>query len=423
MDIRPFPNLLDPDLYVGGMPYDELARIRRDGGPVVKLDDPITGTPYWAIMGRDEIDEVSKDPTRFSSYANTAMAITDWAEEELAIQRRMFINMDPPEQMFHRKIVSSAFTPRAISEHEPRFRACARSIVDAVAGKGRCEFVVDVAAELPLIAILELMGIPAEDRKQFFDWTNAMVFAQDPDMTDDPNLAVTPESAQAAAAQMMAYAADLAARERKNPKSEIVQRLLSGEVDGRRLSDEDFIWFFILLISGGNESTRTVTAHGMRLLIENPEQLDYLVDHPDRIPGAIEEMLRYNTAFSTMRRTCMADTEIAGQSIRKGDKVVMFYHSANHDERVFGDDSMTFDVRRIERMPDLGGQHRAFGVGQHFCIGSHLARLELKVMFEEILPRLRNPAFDGPVQYVRSVLANSIKSMPITFSPETAPVP
>jgi cytochrome P450 len=403
MTERPFPNLLDPDTYVNGMPYTELARMRRDGGPVVQMEDPITGVPYWAILGRDEIDVISKDPKRFSSWER---------------QRRMFINMDPPVQMKYRSIVVSAFTPRAVDGYAPRFRAHARRIVDAVAGRGECEFVQEVAAELPLLAILELLGIPPEERHQFFDWTNTMVFAQDPDMAENPDLEIGPESAAIAAANMMAYAVKLAAREREQPRSQIVQKLLKAEIDGESLTDDEFGWFFILMISGGNESTRSVTAHGMRLLMENPEQLEYLVANPHKIKAATEEMLRYNTAFSTMRRTCMADAEVGGQQIRAGDKVVMFYHSANHDERVFGDDALAFDVRRAERMPDLASQHRAFGVGQHFCIGSHLARLELQVMFEEIIPRLRNPRFAGEVRYVRSVLANSIKSMPIAFKPE-----
>jgi cytochrome P450 len=156
----------------------------------------------------------------------------------------------------------------------------------------------------------------------------------------------------------------------------------------------------------------------MRLLMENPEQLQYLVDHPEKIADACEEMLRYNTAFIVMRRTVMQDIEIAGKQMKKGDKLIMHYHTVNHDETVFGEDAMKFDVRRPERMPDLYNQHRAFGIGQHFCLGSHLARLELRVIMEEVIPRLRNPKFAGPVEYTRSALVNGIKRMPITFDPE-----
>ena len=156
----------------------------------------------------------------------------------------------------------------------------------------------------------------------------------------------------------------------------------------------------------------------MRLLMEHPEQLQYLVDNPDKIKNAIEEMLRYNTAFIAMRRTAKEDTEVAGKMIKAGDKVVLHYHSASHDERVFGDDALTFDVRRAERMPDLAHKHRAFGIGQHFCIGSHLARLELLGMFEEIIPRLRNPKFVEEPKFIKSYFVNAIKEMKISFDPE-----
>jgi cytochrome P450 len=175
---------------------------------------------------------------------------------------------------------------------------------------------------------------------------------------------------------------------------------------------------FILILVGGNESTRTVIAQGMRLLMENPDQLQYLVDNPDRIPDACEEILRYNTAFISMRRTAMEDTELGGQDIKKGDKVLLHYHTINHDENVFGDDAMVFDVRRAERMPDLYNQHRSFGIGQHFCIGSHLARMELRIMMEEIIPRIRNPKFAADPQFVRSFFVNAMKEMKITFDAE-----
>jgi cytochrome P450 len=195
----------------------------------------------------------------------------------------------------------------------------------------------------------------------------------------------------------------------------VLGALLDGRIDGNPLSTEEFGWMFVLTLVGGNESTRTVIAHGMRLLMENPEQLQFLVENPDRIAAATEEMLRYNTAFIAMRRTAMQDVELAGQQIRKGDKVLLHYHTINHDERVFGDDAMRFDVRRAERMPDLYNQLRSFGIGQHFCIGSHLARLELRVMFEEIIPRLRNPRFSAAPRYVRSFFVNGMKEMRIAF--------
>ena len=172
---------------------------------------------------------------------------------------------------------------------------------------------------------------------------------------------------------------------------------------------------FILILVGGNESTRTVISQGMRLLMEHPDQLEFLVQNPDKIVDAIDEILRYNTAFIQMRRTATEDIELGGQQLRAGDKVILHYHAVNHSEAVFGEDAMRFDVRRSERMPKLGQQLRSFGIGQHFCIGSHLARLELQVMFEEIITRLRNPSLQGEIAYIRSYFVNGIKTMRIRF--------
>lgn len=407
----PFANLLDPDTYKDGMPYQSLREIRA-AGPVVRMDDPITGVPYWVVTRIQDIDYVSKHPALFSSAARSAFPM-EMDEFTVEMQQNTIINMDPPRHQKVRRIVRNAFTPKRVDSYEANFRQHARAIVDAVASRGECEFVEEVAAELPLIAILDLLGVPLEDRKRFFDWTNTMIFADDPDMS------TSEEEAQLAAMEVIGYAMQLAARHRENPMDNITGALLDAELEGEPVSEDMFGWMFILILVGGNESTRTVIAQGMRLLMEHPEQLQYLVDNPDRIPNAVEEMLRYNTAFISMRRTATEDCELGGQQIRKGDKVVLHYHAANHDEEVFGEDAMDFDVTRAERMPDLYNQLRSFGIGQHFCIGTHLARLELRVMFEEIIPRLRNPRFAAPPKYVRSYFVNAMKEMRITFDPES----
>lgn len=406
-----FSNMIDPDTYAQGMPYQELSRVRQSG-PVHYMDDPTMGVPYWLITGRDEIDYISKNPGLFSSEARSALA-EEWTDDEMEnIQRHMTINMDPPRHMVNRRVVRSSFTPTAVGAYEERFRAHAKNIVDRVAGRGECEFVEEVAAELPLLAILELCGIPAEDRKDFFAWTNAMMFNQDAEMSAGK------DAAEAASMHVIMYAMSLAEKHKTNPKKNIIGALLEGSDTDAGLTEDEFVWFFLMLIAAGNESTRTVTSHGMRLLMENPEQLQYLVDNPDKIPNACEEMLRYNTAFIMMRRTAMEDIEIAGKHISKGDKIILHYHTVNHDENVFGEDARKFDVTRAERMPDLHKEHRSFGVGQHFCLGTHLARLEMQIMFEEIIPRLRNPKLVGEIAYTRSNIVNGIKRMHITFDPE-----
>jgi cytochrome P450 len=408
----PFSNLLDPDTYAEGMPYNMLGEIRASG-PVVKMDDPITGIPYWVVTRREELDVVSKNPALFSSAERSAfpMEVDDGMVE---MHQNTIINMDPPLHQKVRRIVRNAFTPKRVESYEPKFREHAKRIVDAVASRGECEFVEEVAAELPLIAILELLGVPLEDRKKFFDWTNTMIFADDPDMS------TSEEEGQLASIEVIQYAMGLAAKHAQEPMDNITGALLDAELEGEHISEEMFGWMFILILVGGNESTRTVIAQGMRLLMEHPEQLQYLVDNPDKIGNACEEILRYNTAFISMRRTAMEDTELGGQQIAKGDKVLLHYHCINHDEQVFGDDAMNFDVTRAERMPDLYNQLRSFGIGQHFCIGTHLARLELNIMFEEIIPRLRNPKFAAEPQFVRSFFVNALKEMRITFDAEAA---
>jgi cytochrome P450 len=411
MSSCPYANLVDPDTYANGMPYAELQKIRKLG-PVIKMEDPITGVPYWAIVHVKEIDFVSKNPKLFSSAARACYPMEQDQEIVETMHRQMVINMDPPHHLKLRKVVRAAFKPKMVESYTDKFRAYAKEIIDAVASRGECEFVSEVAAELPLLAILELMGVDPEDRKDFFDWTNTMMFADDPDMS------TSEVEGQIAAANVITYAKKLAEKHRESPMDNITGALLDGVVDGVPITEDNFLWTFILIMVAGNESTRAITAQGMRLLMEHPDQLQYLVDNPEKIENATEEMLRYNTAFISMRRTAMEDVELAGQQIKKGDKVVMHYHAANHDEAVFGDDSMTFDVRRAERQPSLPTDLRSFGIGEHFCIGSHLARLELKVIFEELLPRLRNPRFKGEPRFVRSYFVNSIKEMNITFDPE-----
>jgi cholest-4-en-3-one 26-monooxygenase len=408
----PYSNLLDPDTYAGGMPYGALREIR-GAGPVVKIDDPITGIPYWVVTRQQELDFICKNAKIFSSAERSPfpMEFEDWIIND--VHRKTIIGMDPPEHQLVRRIMRNAFTPKNVDSYQPTLREHARRIVNAVAGHGECEFVEEVAAELPLIAILELLGVPLEDRKKFFDWTNTMIFA------DDPDMAIDEMAGQLASVEVITYALDLAKKFRENPNDSLLGALLEGEVKGRSISEEEFGWMFILILVGGNESTRTVIAQGMRLLMEHPDQLQYLVDNPDKIPGACEEILRYNTAFISMRRTAMEDIELGGQLIAKGDKVLLHYHTINHDENVFGDDAMDFDVRRAERQPDLYNQHRSFGIGQHFCIGSHLARMELLIMMQEIIPRLRNPKFAEPPRFVRSFFVNAMKEMRITFDVES----
>ena len=321
------------------------------------------------------------------------------------------INMDPPQHLKYRRLVRAAFTPRMVDTYEERFREVARGLVEKVAPAGRCEFVQDIAVDLPLIAICELMGVPLDKRQRLFELTNIMLGM------DDPELSTSEEDGLNAAMEMFMMAMELAAEHRANPRNDIVNVLLTGTVEDEPLSDDDFCNFFLMLIVAGNETTRTVTSHGMRLLMAHPEQYEALVKHPQMIEDAVEEILRYNPAVIAFRRTAMADLELGGQRISKGDKVLMFYGAASADEAVFKDGDR-FDITRAQR-EDVRNEHRAFGVGQHFCLGSHLARLELRVIFEEITRLIRNPRLDGEIKWLRSNFISGIKSMPIVFDVAT----
>lgn len=402
----PHIDLVNPDNYAHGLPQHWFRELRNEH-PVYWHEDPDSGVGFWVVTRRDDLDFVSKNPDIFSSSARTAL-FKEMDDNSIALQRMMMLNMDPPVHLKYRRIVNKAFVPKVIEEKLGHIRALAKAIVDKVAAKGECEFVFDVAAELPLQVICELMGVRHEDRHMIFHNTNVMIGA------DDPDLSTTPEQGQQAAIEIYMYGYDLLKQLREQPRNTITEMLIDGTVDGEHLSDDEFSQFFLLLLVAGNETTRTVTTNGMRLLIEHPDQLQKLVDDPSLIPNAVEEFLRFDPAVIHFRRTCMQDTKIGDQPIKKGDKVVMYYPAANRDEKYFSKPD-EFDVQRHEAR-----EHRAFGIGEHFCLGSHLARLELQVMFEQIVPRLRNPKLVKAPSRLRSNFINGTKEMWITFDPERA---
>ncbi len=411
----PYANLLDPDFYGSGNHLPKLQTLREQAdAPIIKIEDPISGIPYWAVLAREHVDYIAKHPAIFSSEKRLTIP-TEYDDETIAMQTQMLVNMDPPKHGKYRRIARNAFTPKAVESYHPTFKKYAREIVDAVAHKGHCEFITEVAAELPLMAILALCGVPIEDRDKFFTWTNQMMFQEDEEIGGDDPEAL----AQEAAANIYMYAGELAKKHAESPLTNIVGSLLDSEVEHEKLTEDEFQLFFLMLIAAGNESTRSVTAHGMRLLMEHPDQLQMLVDDPSLIPDACEEMLRYNPAFVTMRRTVMEDTEVAGVKMLVGDKVLLHWHLINQDPAVF-DEPLQFDITRSRRMPELGREHRAFGIGTHYCLGAHLARMEMQIIFEEVIPRLRNPQFAEPVKYMRDYFVNGIKEMKITFDPEVA---
>ncbi|MCB1616887.1 MAG: cytochrome P450 [Pseudomonadales bacterium] len=395
-----------------GLAFDAFRKLRAECP--VSLQDSDRG-PFWAVTKREHIDFISKNPALFSSSDNLAHPTPGGDEDPEAreIMKQLIINMDPPDHIKFRRVVKNAFTGRAVDELEPMMRDFAKDIIDQIAKKGECEFVSEVAAEMPLFVICALMEMPSEDRQKFSDLVDIMIGM------DDPELDVSPEDGQLAAAQLFEIAMGLAANHRANPKEgTVLHALLNGVVEGDNLNEFEFCSFFLILIAGGVETTRTATTHGMRLLMEHPEQLQMLVDNPALIPDAVEEILRFYPSFNYMQRTAREDIKLGDMDIKKGDIVRMFYPSVNHDDEIFGEDAEKFDITRNQRTPNLRNEHRTFGIGQHFCLGSHLARKELNVMFSEIIPRLRNPKLVGQTKNLVSSFIPGIKEMHISFDPE-----
>lgn len=401
----PFVDLSDPDLHRGGVPADIYRDLRE--ARVVRVEHPMKGGEgFWAFFRQVDVDRISKNPALFSSALKGSF-MNDMPEDQLPLMRTMILNMDPPEHVKYRRIVRNAFTPSKVDSYEPRFRAVVREAIDRIVARGECEFVTDVACVLPLIAICEILGVPIEDRTKFFDWTNTMLGA------DDPDLNLSELDAQMAAAELYMYADKVMARHRDDPQDDIVGALLRGSVGGEKLNDDEFRNFMMLLIVAGNETTRTMTSQGMRLLMEHPEQYRMLVEDPSLIPDAVEEILRFNPAVINFRRTVTEATEVGGQALAPGDKVVMFYQACSRDEDLF-ENPDCFDVTRPRR-EDVKNNHRAFGIGEHFCLGSHLARLQLNIVFEELTRRVRNPRLNGDIKWLRSNFIHGIKEMPIVF--------
>lgn len=402
----PHIDLINPDTYQGGHPREMYRHLRQEA-PVYWHEGTNDHPGFWVISRREDLDYVSKNPALFSSHARTCFLHEPDSEADLDMMRLLMINMDPPQHMKYRRLVRSAFTPAKVESYRPRFEAIARDILDRAVEGGRCEFVEEVAMELPLLAICELMGVPDAKRKRMFELTNTMLGMDDPDVT------TSPEDGNNAMLEMFMIAMDIANAHKEAPQEDIVNVLLEGTVEDEPLTQDEFCNFFMLLIVAGNETTRTVTSQGMCLLMEHPEQYWMLVEDRSLIPDAIEEFLRYNPAVIAFRRTATADVELGGQRIREGDYVQLYYGSASADETVFSEPDR-FDITRGRR-EDLRNEHRAFGHGQHFCLGSHLARLELEVIFTELLKRVRNPRLDGEINWLRSNFINGIKKMPIVF--------
>ncbi len=405
---RPYPDgapaqlpgvdIADPDTYVPAVPHEMFRRLRTEA-PVYWHTEP-DAAGFWAITRYDDVVRVSRDHRTFSSGAG-GVFLFDNNEEDLANLQLMMVNMDPPRHTKLRMLVNKGFTPRVMTALEPHVREICRKLVDGATAGGEGDFVTRVAAELPLLVIAELLGIPREERQMVFDWSNRLIGF------DDPEFNTTVEDSKLAAMEMYGYANQLAQSHHERPADDIVNILMNAEVDGERLTELEFDLFFLLLAVAGNETTRNLISGGMLNLIQSGSWRT-LRDDPSLLPTAVEEMLRTVSPVMHFRRTATRDVELHGQKIREGDKVVMWYISANRDEAMFPDPDR-FDIRRTPN------DHLAFGLGQHFCLGANLARLEIRIMFEELVSRWREVELAGDVRRLRSNFINGIKQMPVRF--------
>ena len=393
--------LVDPDVYADGVPHETFALLRREA-PVFRHPQP-DASPFWAVTRYRDIVAISRDWSTFSSERRGAL-LREPPEEVLATQRLMMLNMDPPRHSKLRALVNKGFTPRMIGLLEGPIQGVCARLVDAAAERGGCDFVADIAAELPLQVIAELLGIPQADRHHAFEWSNTMVGS------DDPEWQGSPEDAQAAAMQMYAYANELALQRKDSPREDLVSVLMRAEVDGEQLTEMEFDLFFLLLAVAGNETTRNLISGGMLAMIQHPDQWRRLLADRSLLDTAVEEMLRWVTPVMQFQRTAQRDTEVAGVPIAAGERVGLFYVSANRDEEVF-DASDRFDVGRSPN------EHITFGAGgPHFCLGANLARLEIRAIFDELARRLPGVELDGPPRKLRSNFLNGLKAMPVRFT-------
>jgi cytochrome P450 len=381
--------LHSPDFYAGD-PYPAYRELRATT-PVCWNDV----TKFWALLKYEDIRFVSSSPALFTS--TKGITIPDPAMPS-PVQEGNLIFSDPPRHRQLRKLINSGFTRRRVAVLEPKIREIVRGILDDIEPGSVHEFAEEIAAPLPTRMIAELIGAPPDDWEQFRAWSDAATGTADPEIELDSFVAM---------GQLFEYFQKLIAARRAEPRDDLLSVLAEAEIDEHRLTDEDLLNFAFLLLVAGNETTRNLIALGTLALISHPDQRRLLVENPALIPGAVEEMLRWNSPVVHMARTAVADVEIRGQRIAEGDVVVMLYGSANRDEDVFGSDSEEF---KVTRHPN---PHIAFGCGEHSCVGAQLARLEATVMFEELLGRFPKLELVGDVDRMRATMVPGVKRMPV----------
>jgi cytochrome P450 len=392
-------NIYDPDIYAEAAPHEVFAELRRTQ-PVYFQDMP--GEPgYWAVLKHADVVHVAKEPNLFSA-SEGGVVLENLAPEQLEMMRHMLLAMDPPRHVDYRRPLAPSFKARVIAKMEATVREICRDIMAEAAIKGDVEFVHDVTSALPSRVIGQIMGLPTEDLPYIHRLAEQNTSNQDSDYAggDDNTGTIS----------MAMYAIEFAARRRtEEPREDLTTLILGTEFGGELMNDIDFGSFFVQLVTAGNDTTKTMLSSGLLALLQHPDQLAELRADPTLVPGAVEEVLRWANPLHYFRRTASADTTLRDVEIKAGEKVAMYYTSANRDEDVF-DDPDAFDIHRSPN------PHLSFGIAEHFCLGVHLARLEGVVFFEELLATFPEIELTGEPKRVRSNLNNALKSLPVRLN-------
>jgi len=392
-------SLADPDLFVELAPHDLLAELRRT--EPVSWQEMQDEPGFWAVLRHADVVHVAREPVLFSA-SEGGVVLEDLEPASLEMMRNMLLAMDPPRHPVYRKPLADTFKAKVIAGLEPQIRAICRDLMDDAADKRDVEFVHDVTSGLPSRVIGQLMGLPEKDWAHIHELAERNTAGQDPDIAGDED--------HSGSIEMAMYAIEFAARRRSEaPRDDLTTLILETDFGGTPMTDVDFGSFFVQLVTAGNDTTKTMLSSGLHALLTHPDQLAALREDPGLTPGAVEEILRWANPLHYFRRTATADTVVHDVAIAAGDKVAMYYTSANRDEDVF-DDPQAFDIRRHPN------PHLSFGIGEHFCLGVHLARLEGRIFFEELLMRFPSIEPTGDPVRLRSNLNNGLKALPVRLT-------
>ncbi len=412
-------DLTDVDLFLRGEAYEAFRTLRREAP--VHYNERSWGKGFWNITKYEDVLNVGVDPHTFISGKGIILdndgvrtaRENQFAQDSFGMDPRgnMMIMMDPPRHTLMRQLVNKAFTHKAVRRMEVHIRELVTKLLDNICEKGECDFVMDISRLVPLEVICEMVGVPEGDWETMFELSNRVLGFDDPEYGGgtENRQEITADEMQMSL-ELFGYLSGLVNERKANPRDDVLSALTLAEVDGQSLNEGEIFLFFLLLILAGNETTRNATSGGMLAMIENPDQRQRLIDNPGLITSTVEEIVRWTSPVMHFERVATKDTEIRGVPIKEGEEVCLWYPSANRDEDKF-DNPDSFDVGREPN------EHIAFGKGEHFCLGVNLARLEIRVIFEELMKRIPDMELAGPPDRLRSNFLNGIKRMPVTFTP------